>query len=100
MYAVLSCAANIENFTRQKKKGRRKAPSGRMLRGKGHRRKIKTINKQIAQNDAAIKRAEKILRRYKMAHGNKGPRADHTAHEENKFYASKVKCSRGKTDPW
>ncbi len=38
-----------------------------------------------------MKRTEKTLQRYKIGARKQNSRADHTAHEENKFYAAKVK---------
>jgi hypothetical protein len=35
----IKCAANIENFTRQKEKGRREAPSKKMRRGNKKKQK-------------------------------------------------------------
>ena len=74
--AVLSCAANIENFTRQKKKGVEKP--------------------QAVECYAAIKERRKSFGDTKQAHGNKSSRADHAhmkkinfTRQKWKFYAAK-----------
>ncbi len=56
-------------FYAAKEKGRRKAPSSRMLRGN--------------------KRTEKILRDTKQAHGNKSSRADHAHMKKINFTRQK-----------
>jgi hypothetical protein len=47
-------------------------------------------NKKNGENPSAVQNRRTEI---------KDPRADHAAHEENKFYAAKGKIFRGKRDP-
>jgi hypothetical protein len=49
--AGIKSLRGTENFTRQKEKGRRKAPSGKMLRGKKKKKKKK---KKTEKNYSAV----------------------------------------------